>query len=83
MMKDESVLWVLCFVLSLLFTRLVVIQSTEHKAQNTNFILPPSSFILLLLVARGGIEPRAFPPNSLRFGLEDRCRERGRLSDML
>ena len=31
-----------------------------------------------MLVARGGIEPRAFPPNSLRFGLEDRCRERGR-----
>ena len=27
--------------------------------------------------ARGGIEPRAFPPSSSRFGLEDRCRERG------
>jgi hypothetical protein len=29
------------------------------------------------LEARGGIEPRAFPPGALRFGLEDRCRERG------
>jgi len=29
------------------------------------------------LGARGGVEPRAFPPSSLRFGLEDRCRERG------
>ena len=37
-----------------------------------------SCLLLLILVARGGIEPRAFPPNSLRFGLEDRCRERGR-----
>jgi hypothetical protein len=31
----------------------------------------------LSLEARGGIEPRAFPPSSCRFGLEDRCRERG------
>jgi len=37
--------------------------------------------LLLYLVARGGIEPRAFPPNSLRFGLEDRCRERGRVQE--
>ncbi len=37
-----------------------------------------SCLLLLILVARGGIEPRAFPPNSFRFGLEDRCRERGR-----
>lgn len=29
------------------------------------------------LEARGGVEPRALPPNSVRFGLEDRCRERG------
>ena len=29
------------------------------------------------LEARGGVEPRAFPPSSLWFGLEDRCRERG------
>jgi hypothetical protein len=29
------------------------------------------------LEARGGVEPRAFPPDSCRFGLEDRCRERG------
>ena len=29
------------------------------------------------LEARGGVEPRAFPPSSCRFGLEDRCRERG------
>ena len=28
------------------------------------------------LEARGGVEPRAFRP-ALRFGLEDRCRERG------
>ncbi len=31
----------------------------------------------LVLEARGGVEPRAFPPSSCRFGLEDRCRERG------
>ena len=30
-----------------------------------------------MLEARGGVEPRAFPPGSCRFGLEDRCRERG------
>src|SRR5690242_11462592 len=29
------------------------------------------------LEAREGIEPRAFPPSSYRFGLEDRRRERG------
>ena len=29
------------------------------------------------LEARGGVEPRACPPSSRRFGLEDRCRERG------
>jgi hypothetical protein len=29
------------------------------------------------LEARGGVEPRAFPPSSCRFGLEDRRRERG------
>ena len=32
---------------------------------------------ILILEARGGVEPRAFPPGALRFGLEDRCRERG------
>jgi len=32
---------------------------------------------LVLVEARGGIEPRAFPPDACRFGLEDRCRERG------
>ena len=31
----------------------------------------------LMLEARGGVEPRAFPPSSCRFGLEDRRRERG------
>ena len=31
----------------------------------------------LILEARGGVEPRAFPPSSCRFGLEDRRRERG------
>src|SRR5438874_12087624 len=30
-----------------------------------------------ILEARGGVEPRAFPPSSCRFGLEDRRRERG------
>ena len=35
------------------------------------------SFIRIILEARGGVEPRAFPPDALRFGLEDRCRERG------
>src|SRR5215216_5755493 len=30
-----------------------------------------------LLEARGGVEPRACPPSSRRFGLEDRCRVRG------
>jgi hypothetical protein len=30
-----------------------------------------------ILEARGGVEPRAFPPSSSRFGLEDRRRERG------
>jgi hypothetical protein len=30
-----------------------------------------------ILEARGGFEPRAFPPSSYRFGLEDRRRERG------
>src|SRR5882724_4337740 len=32
---------------------------------------------ILVLEARGGVEPRAFPPSSCRFGLEDRRRERG------
>jgi hypothetical protein len=32
---------------------------------------------ILILEARGGVEPRAFPPGSCRFGLEDRRRERG------
>ena len=32
---------------------------------------------ILILEARGGVEPRAFPPSSCRFGLEDRRRERG------
>ena len=32
------------------------------------------------LEARGGVEPRACPPSSRRFGLEDRCRVRGPLS---
>ena len=32
---------------------------------------------VLSLEARGGVEPRAFPPDSCRFGLEDRRRERG------
>lgn len=31
----------------------------------------------MILEARGGVEPRAFPPSSYRFGLEDRRRERG------
>src|SRR6266850_3790629 len=31
----------------------------------------------MILEARGGVEPRAFPPSSFRFGLEDRRRERG------
>jgi hypothetical protein len=31
----------------------------------------------LMVEARGGVEPRAFPPSSCRFGLEDRRRERG------
>jgi hypothetical protein len=31
----------------------------------------------IALEARGGVEPRAFPPDSYRFGLEDRCRGRG------
>src|SRR5687767_13843824 len=40
--------------------------------------LKPEAWNLKLsLGARGGIEPRAFPPSSQRFGLEDRCRERG------
>ena len=34
----------------------------------------------LMMEARGGVEPRAFPPSSCRFGLEDRCRERGPFS---
>ena len=45
-------------------------------AEGEFFILHPSSFILEV-EARGGVEPRAFPPDALRFGLEDRCRERG------
>src|SRR5712664_974029 len=38
-----------------------------------------TAFLLssLVLEARGGVEPRAFPPSSCRFGLEDRRRERG------
>src|SRR6266566_9847669 len=32
---------------------------------------------ILILEARGGVEPHAFPPSSCRFGLEDRRRERG------
>ena len=35
----------------------------------------------IVLEARGGVEPRAFPPDSYRFGLEDRCRGRGPRSD--
>ncbi len=45
-------------------------------AEGEFFILHPSSFILEV-EARGGVEPRAFPPSSCRFGLEDRRRERG------
>jgi hypothetical protein len=36
-----------------------------------------------LLEARGGVEPRACPPSSRRFGLEDRCRERGPQSEAM
>src|SRR5712664_3405891 len=38
-----------------------------------------TAFLLssLVLEARGGVEPRAFPPSSCRVGLEDRRRERG------
>src|SRR5437762_14238697 len=32
---------------------------------------------ILILEACGGVEPRALPPSSCRFGLEDRRRERG------
>src|SRR5207253_10710600 len=32
---------------------------------------------ILILEARRGVEPRAFPPSSCRFSLEDRRRERG------
>ncbi len=31
----------------------------------------------MIVEARGGVEPGAFPPSSCRFGLEDRGRERG------
>ena len=31
----------------------------------------------MILEARGGVEPRAFPPSSCGFGLENRRRERG------
>src|SRR6266700_4151817 len=56
---------------------------SSRKVSFSSFILHPSSLILhpssliLELEARGGVEPRAFPPSSCRFGLEDRRRERG------
>jgi len=48
----------------------------EVKAQPTGSYFHRSSFILEV-EARGGVEPRAFPPDACRFGLEDRCRARG------
>ena len=42
-----------------------------------NLKIELSTASTLILEARGGVEPRAFPPDALRFGLEDRCRDRG------
>src|SRR5712691_6347547 len=42
-----------------------------------NLKIELSTASILILEARGGVEPRAVPPDSCRFGLEDRCRERG------
>ena len=49
----------------------------QPRAYETLALIPLELHSLLILEARGGVEPRAFPPSSCRFGLEDRRRERG------
>ncbi len=50
----------------------------QPRAYETLALIPLELHSRLgLLEARGGVEPRAFPPSSYRFGLEDRRRERG------
>ena len=49
----------------------------QPRAYETLALIRLSYTAVLILEARGGVEPRAFPPSSCRFGLEDRCRERG------
>lgn len=49
----------------------------QPRAYETLALIRLSYTAVWFLEARGGVEPRAFPPSSQRFGLEDRCRERG------
>ncbi len=49
----------------------------QPRAYETLALFPLSYTAVDPLEARGGVEPRAFPPSSRRFGLEDRCRVRG------
>ena len=49
----------------------------QPRAYETLALNPFELHSRLILEARGGVEPRAFPPSSSRFGLEDRRRERG------
>ena len=49
----------------------------QPRAYETLALFHLSYTAEVILEARGGVEPRAFPPSSRRFGLEDRCRERG------
>ena len=53
-------------------------ESNPHPSVYETDALPHELLRKKLMVeARGGVEPRAFPPSSCRFGLEDRRRERG------
>src|SRR5438270_4073999 len=52
-------------------------ESNPHPSVYETDALPLELLRNSDLEARGGVEPRAFPPSSCRFGLEDRRRERG------
>ena len=63
---------------SKMFWWLWVESNHQPRAYETLALIPLELHSRLrLLEARGGVEPRAFPPSSCRFGLEDRRRERG------
>jgi hypothetical protein len=53
------------------------VESNHQPRAYETLALIPFELHSHILEAREGVEPRAFPPSSCRFGLEDRCRERG------